>query len=183
MRYGNYVGLRAVCGGVFRGGVFWVGWGGVADYAGGAVGGGFEVLGGVREDEGLACEGAEAGEAVVAGAGKGVVGVVGGDVAETGDEGEVVDWVVGGGFKPALDEFAGLVWRAELAGDVALSGARDEADDDGGVAVDDAKVGFVFGKVAVGDRRRWRGRRRGNDPVRARSGAGGRSWRVWWRRR
>ena len=64
--------------------------------------------------------------------------------------GEVVQGVAGVRFEPALDDLAGLVRGAELAGDVALARAGDEADHDRGVAVDDAEIGFVFGEVAVG---------------------------------
>ena len=124
--------------------------GAVVRDTGSAVGGGLEVLGGFGEDERLTGELAQAGEPVVAGAGERVVVVVGGDVAGARDPGDGGEGIAGVRLEPALDDLAGLVRRAELAGDVALARAGDEADHDRGVAVDDAEIGFVFGEVAVG---------------------------------
>ena len=108
------------------------------------------MLGGFGEQERLAGEGAQSGEAIAARLGERVVGLVCGDVADAGDQREVMGGVCRVGLQPALEELAGLVRGAQLPGDVTLTGARDEAEDDFGLAVENAQVGLVLGEVAVG---------------------------------
>ena len=117
----------------------------VRDEAGSGVGGGLEAETGVREGEGLACEGAEAGVLEGLCMSDGVSGFVGPIVAGGDDEEEAAVGAGGVGLEPALGDVAGL-----LMGGVAGALEGGEAGGDGGVSVEDAEVDFGLGEVPAG---------------------------------